>query len=65
MDYSNLQDVKFLTVREVAAKLRLSNMTVYRLVAAGDIESVRIGRSFRIPEAALVEYLGDAETAMW
>ena len=48
----------FLTVDEVAAQMRVSKMTVYRLVHAGDLEAVRVGRSFRVPEKAVEEYLG-------
>ena len=47
----------FLTVAEVAAQMRVSKMTVYRLVHAGELESVRVGRSFRVPENAVAEYL--------
>lgn len=54
---SLLDEVKFLTVREVAEALRVSKMTVYRLVGSGELESKRIGRSFRIPEKALSRYL--------
>ena len=52
-----LGDVKFLTVAEVAAVMRVSKMTVYRLVHAGDLPAVRVGRSFRVPENAVNEYL--------
>lgn len=40
--------VEWLTVAEVAALLRVSKMTVYRLTHLGEIDSVRIGRSIRI-----------------
>ena len=52
-----LAEVKFLTVAEVAALMRVSKMTVYRLVHAGELEAVRVGRSFRVPENAVAEYL--------
>ena len=51
---SDLSDVRFLTVAEVAEMMRVSNMTVYRLVHSGDPPAVRFGRSFRIPESAVV-----------
>jgi excisionase family DNA binding protein len=44
---------KFLTVFEVAALMRLSKQTVYRLVHSGDLEALRVGRAFRIPEHAV------------
>ncbi len=60
-----LAEVRFLTVAEVATAMRVSKMTVYRLVHAGDLPAVRVGRSFRVPEQAVHEYLDKAfiETA--
>jgi excisionase family DNA binding protein len=51
---------RFLTVEEVARMMRVSKMTVYRLVHSGELEAIRIGRSFRIPEAAVTAYLDGA-----
>jgi excisionase family DNA binding protein len=61
----NLGEVRFLTVAEVASLMRVSKMTVYRLVHAGDLTAVRVGRSFRVPEHAVHAYLRGAfrETA--
>ncbi|WP_298866561.1 helix-turn-helix domain-containing protein [Microbacterium sp.] len=53
----DVQDVKFLTVAEVAELMRVSKMTVYRLVHAGDLPAIRFGRSYRVPESAVVEAL--------
>jgi excisionase family DNA binding protein len=50
---ADLSDVRFLTVAEVAAMMRVSNMTVYRMVESGKLPAVRFGRSYRIPESAL------------
>lgn len=50
-----LSDVRFLTVAEVADMMRVSNMTVYRLVHSGELPAVRFGRSFRIPESAVAQ----------
>lgn len=47
----------FLTVAEVAAQMRVSKMTVYRLVHSGELEAVRVGRSFRVPEDAVEEFI--------
>ena len=54
--------VTFLTVAEVAALMRVSKMTVYRLVHGGELSAVRVGRSFRVPERAVQDYLRDAYT---
>ncbi|MFP5335374.1 MAG: excisionase family DNA-binding protein, partial [Actinomycetes bacterium] len=32
-------------------------MTVYRLVHSGELPAVRVGRSFRVPEQAVDDYL--------
>ena len=50
-------EVRFLTVAEVAAMMRVSKMTVYRLVHNGDLPAVRVGRSFRVLEDDVNEYL--------
>jgi excisionase family DNA binding protein len=52
-----LAEVKFLTVAEVAALMRVSKMTVYRMVHATELPAVRVGRSFRVPEKAVHDYL--------
>jgi excisionase family DNA binding protein len=57
---SPLSEVKFLTVAEVAALMRVSKMTVYRLLHSGELPGVQIGRSFRVPEQAVHEYLRSA-----
>ena len=51
---SDLTGVRFLTVAEVAEMMRVSKMTVYRLVHSGDLPAIRFGRSFRVPESAVV-----------
>jgi excisionase family DNA binding protein len=55
-----LAEMRFLTVAEVAAKMRVSKMTVYRLVHSGEMPAVRVGRSFRVPEQAVADYLRDS-----
>lgn len=52
-----LGEMHFLTVAEVAEAMRVSKMTVYRLVHAGTLPAVQVGRSFRIPEQAVQDYL--------
>lgn len=54
---SEFADVRFLTVAEVAALMRVSKMTVYRMVHAGELPAVRFGRSYRVPESAVTEAL--------
>ncbi|CAB4754648.1 unannotated protein [freshwater metagenome] len=53
----DISDAQFLTVAEVAAMMRVSKMTVYRLVHSGELPAVRVGRSFRVRETDANEYL--------
>jgi excisionase family DNA binding protein len=53
----DLAQVQFMTVAEVAARLQVSKMTVYRLVHGGELPAARVGRSFRVPRRAVEERL--------
>jgi excisionase family DNA binding protein len=53
----DLTDVRFLTVAEVADMMRVSKMTVYRMVHSGELPAIRFGRSFRVPDSAVVAVL--------
>ena len=48
---------EMLTVAEVAERLRVSKMSIYRLIEGGDLPSLRVGRSFRVEAAELDAYL--------
>ncbi len=48
---------KLLTVAEVADELRVSNMTVYRLIKKGDLAAIRVGKNYRIRQSDLAAYL--------
>lgn len=49
-------DDRLLTVAEVALAMRVSNMTVYRLIRGGDLHAIRVGRNFRIRESDVDRY---------
>ncbi len=53
---------RFLTVQEVADLMRVSSMTVYRLIKAGDLPAVRVGRSFRVRDVDVDTYLSSRYT---
>ncbi len=53
-----------LTVAEVAEVLRVSNMTVYRLIKAGDMPALRVGKNYRIREADLTTFLAEGAVAV-
>jgi len=48
---------QFLTVHEVAELMRVSTMTVYRLIKAGELPAARVGRSFRLRAHDVDAYL--------
>jgi len=50
--------MRSLTVKEVAALLKLSHRRVYKLIRAGVLPGVKIGRAVRVPEEALRRRLG-------
>ena len=54
---------QFLTVAEVAALMRVSTMTVYRLIKAGDMAAVRVGKSYRVREDDVDRYLASRYNA--
>ena len=53
---------RFLTVQEVADLMRVSSMTVYRLIKAGDLPAVRVGRSCRERDTDVDTYLSSRYT---
>jgi excisionase family DNA binding protein len=57
VEAERLGELRFLTVAEVATLMRVSKMTVYRLVNAATLPAVRVGRSVRVPEQAVHDYL--------
>ena len=46
-----------LTIGQAAQELSLSRSKVYELLGTGEIRSVRIGRSRRIPRQYLIDYI--------
>jgi excisionase family DNA binding protein len=48
---------RLFTVAEVAAVMRVSNMTVYRLIRSGELPALRVGKGYRIFEADLERFL--------
>lgn len=45
------------TVAEVADHMRVSNMTVYRLIKAGELPAIRVGKNYRIRGKELADYI--------
>ncbi len=50
---------RLLTVGEVAATMRVSNMTVYRMIKSGQLPAIRVGKNYRIRESDVDRYLAE------
>ncbi|CAN5447053.1 MAG: helix-turn-helix domain-containing protein [Actinomycetota bacterium] len=48
-----------LTVSEVADRMRVSNMTVYRLIKSGQLAAIRVGKNYRLRGHDVERYLAD------
>jgi len=57
-----MSESRFLTVQEVADLMRVSSMTVYRLIKSGELGAVRVGRSFRVRQEDIDVYLEQGYT---
>jgi excisionase family DNA binding protein len=55
----SLEGDLLLTVREVAATMRVSTMTVYRLIKSGQLPAIRVGKNYRIRESDVDRYLSE------
>ncbi len=53
---------RFLTVAEVAEELRVSSMTVYRLIKSEQLPAIRVGKSLRIREDDVERFLAGRYT---
>lgn len=53
------QDRLLLRPREVAAATGLSRSLVYELIGRGELPVVRVGKSVRVPVAALQQWIRD------
>lgn len=52
---------RLLTVSEVADVMRVSNMTVYRLIKGGELAALRVGKNYRIRDRDVERYLSERE----
>lgn len=57
---------EMLLVSEAARQIRVAKSTIHRLIDAGELRALRVGRgkgTIRIPRKAWVEYLAGCEEA--
>lgn len=53
---------EFYLVEELAERLRVSNMTIYRYIKAGKLSAHKIGKEFRITAEEFNTFLGKVKT---
>jgi excisionase family DNA binding protein len=56
---SPFADDGFLTVEEVADAMRVSKMTIYRLIKSGQLAAIQVGKNYRIRESDVDRYLAE------
>ena len=56
-----MSNADVITVKELSKILRIGINGTYALVRTGKIKSIRVGRQFRIPRKAVLEYLGQSD----
>ena len=57
-----IQQKEFYLVEELAKKLRVCNMTIYRYIKAGKIKAYKIGKEFRIDDKEFNNFLDRTKT---
>lgn len=63
-DLTSLESLPvLLTAPEVQKILRVSRITVYRMIERGDIPTIRFGRKVRIPRDRFLEWLQSLENS--
>ena len=56
------EEKKFYLVEELAKKLRVSNMTIYRYIKKGRVKAYKIGKEFRIDKGEFDKFLNKVKT---
>lgn len=57
-----MSNQEFYTAKELADKLRVNIMTIYRYIGAGKLKSYKIGKEFRIDRKEFDDFLNKAKT---
>lgn len=57
-----MKNKEFYTASELADKLRVNIMTIYRYIKAGKLKAHKIGKEFRIDENEFNNFLHNSKT---
>lgn len=53
---------EFYTAEELAEKLKLNVMTIYRYIKAGKLKAHKIGKEYRIDRVEFEKFINDSKT---
>ena len=59
---NNQNKKEFYTAEELAEKLRVNIMTIYRYIKAGRLKAYKIGKDFRIDQSEFNKFLDITKT---
>lgn len=57
-----MRQKEFYTAKELAGKLRVNIMTIYRYIKAGKLKAFKIGKEFRIEKGEFDKFLSKVKT---
>jgi len=57
-----IEQPEFYLVSELAERLRVSEMTIYRYIEAGKLHAHKLGKGYRIPHAEFLRFLESIAT---
>lgn len=52
---------KFYSIQEVSKLFKVTYLTVYRWIQAGQLKAYRVGKQYRIAEAELKEFMSNSK----
>ena len=58
--FENYNDL--LTVAEVCSALRIGRNSAYAIIASGELKSIRIGKSIKIPKKYLIDFVMNSDS---
>lgn len=62
MENQSVNEKEFYTAKELAEKLRVNIMTIYRYIKAGKLKAHKIGKEFRISNKEFKKFLDKSKT---
>lgn len=60
-EHTESNEPRLHNLKTVSERTALSRSALYRLIAAGDLRAVKIGKAIRVSEAAIIEFIERAE----